>query len=124
MIVGDDGIIRHVNRRFSDLFGFELSEVVGREAVALYADPGERQRMLELFRRDGRVSNFEMRAKRAGGAEFYALLSSEALVYDGQSARISGITDISERKRAEPSSNERRTRPRRRAERSRPSSLT
>ena len=35
------------------------------------------------------------------GAEFYALLSSEALVYDGQSARISGITDISERKRAE-----------------------
>jgi PAS domain S-box-containing protein len=101
VIVGDDGIIRHVNRRFTDLFGFELSEVVGREAVALYADPGERQRMLELFRRDGRVSNFEMRAKRAGGAEFYALLSSEALVYDGQSARISGITDISERKRAE-----------------------
>jgi PAS domain-containing protein len=26
VIVGDDGIIRHVNRRFSDLFGFELSE--------------------------------------------------------------------------------------------------
>ena len=101
VIVGDDGIIRHVNRRFSDLFGFELSEVVGREAVELYADPDERQCMLELFRRDGRVSNFEMRAKRAGGAEFYALLSSEALVYDGQSARISGIADISERKRAE-----------------------
>jgi PAS domain S-box-containing protein len=101
VIIGDDGIIRHVNRRFAHLFRLKQADAIGKPAISLYADPQERQRMLSVFDQAGRVSNFEMQAKRADGSEFWALLSSEALLYDGERARITGITDITDRKLAE-----------------------
>jgi PAS domain S-box-containing protein len=102
VIVGENGLIKHVNRSFRDLFGFAThEEVFGRHASSLYAEPGERNDVIAGLHRQGYAANLEVAFRRQDGSTFWALVSSEVFLYEGERAHISGLADISDRKQAE-----------------------
>jgi PAS domain S-box-containing protein len=101
IVTFDDGVIRYANQRFSEMFELEASSVLGLPAETFYADPQHRQRVLGALSEQGHVQGMEMLFKRAGGEEFWALLASQRVQFEGHPAMISGLADISDRKRME-----------------------
>jgi PAS domain S-box-containing protein len=101
IVTFDDGIIRYANQRFGEMFGLEGSAALGVQANTLYADPRHRKRFLGALTEHGHVEGMEMLFRRAGGEEFWALIASQRVQFEGRPAMISGLADISERKRME-----------------------
>jgi PAS domain S-box-containing protein len=101
VIVGQNGLIKHANRGFRELFGFAEEEVVGRHASELYADPSKREALVASLHQKGHAANIELAYRRRDGSDFWALVSSEVILYDGEQAHIAGLADISDRKQAE-----------------------
>ncbi|WP_158285387.1 sensor histidine kinase [Azospirillum sp. TSH64] len=67
----------------------------------LYHDPADRDRLLTLLERDGRVENAEIEMLDAAGIRFWALASMVPLDYQGQPARLLAVNDITSRKQLE-----------------------
>jgi PAS domain S-box-containing protein len=101
IVTFDDGIIRYANQRFSEMFELESSPALGVQAKILYADPQYRERFIGALTEHGHVEGMEMLFKRAGGEEFWALIASQRVQFDGRPAMINGLADISDRKRME-----------------------
>src|ERR1700726_785991 len=101
IVTFDDGIIRYANQRFSEMFEVEGSSALGLQAKTLYADPQHRERSIGALAEHGHVEGMEMLFKRAGGEEFWALMSSQRVQFEGRPAMITGLADISDRKRME-----------------------
>ncbi|KFC64606.1 Two-component hybrid sensor and regulator [Bosea sp. LC85] len=101
IVTFDDGIIRYANQRFSEMFDVEGSSALGLRAETLYADPQHRERFIGALAEHGHVEGMEMLLKRAGGEEFWALIASQRVQFEGRPAMITGLADISDRKRME-----------------------
>jgi PAS domain S-box-containing protein len=101
IVTFDDGIIRYANQRFSEMFALEGSSALGLHAKTLYADPQHRERFIGALTEHGHVEGMEMLLKRAGGEEFWALIASQRVQFEGCPAMINGLADISDRKRME-----------------------
>jgi hypothetical protein len=101
IVTFDDGIIRYANQRFSEMFQVEGSSALGLAAKTLYADPQNRDRFIGVLTECGHVDGMEILFKRAGGEEFWALVSSQRVQFEGRPAMITGLADISDRKRME-----------------------
>ncbi|WP_375738016.1 EAL domain-containing protein [Pseudomonas boanensis] len=65
----DTGRYIEVNDGFCRLTGYRADEVIGRTAyeMNIWADPAERQQMLDMLRRDGRVHHLEMLGQHRDG---------------------------------------------------------
>ena len=101
IVTFDDGMIRYVNQRFSEMFELEGTSALGLQAKTLYADPRHRQHVIDALTEHGHVEGMEVLLKRAGGEEFWALMASQRVQFDGRPAMITGLADISDRKRME-----------------------
>ena len=101
IVTFDDGVIRYANQRFGEIFGLEGSAALGVQARTLYADPQHRDRFIGALKEHGHVEGMEMLLKRAGGEEFWALIASQRIQFEGRPAMINGLADISDRKRME-----------------------
>jgi len=101
IVTFDDGIIRYVNQRFCEMFGIYATSALGLKATTLYADPLHRERFIQELTEHDHVEGMEILYKRASGEEFWALLASQRIVFEGRPAMISGCADISDRKRME-----------------------
>lgn len=101
IVTYDDGIVRYANRRFCEMFGFDASAALGLEARTLYADPKLREHFIDALNEHGHVESMEMILKRAGGEELWVLMSSQRIEFEGRPAMITGLADISDRKRME-----------------------
>lgn len=97
----------HVNPAFARILGYadpaeviNAVEDIGRQ---LYADPAERQRLIELLTQQDRVQGFEIRAYRKDGREIRVSINAYA-VRDpqGEIQYIEGtMTDVTERWKAQ-----------------------
>ncbi len=99
-IVGSGGQLLYTNRRHDELYGV-TKEQMPKNVRELYADPSQRDRLLEIFRREGELLNAEVQNRRPDGGTFWSLLSWKQTEYDGQPVLISWINDITVRKQAE-----------------------
>ena len=72
-----DGAFVSVNEGFTRLTGWTAEEVDGRTSteIGIWADPADRERLVELLRRHGEVENLEARFRRRDGSVPPALLS-------------------------------------------------
>ena len=98
-----DGRYLEINPGFTDITGYPYEEVIGQtgQGLSLWVDPTERDRLLELLRREGKCCDQEVRLRRKDGEEFWALISSNSLTLNGQECYLSITRDITERKRYE-----------------------
>jgi PAS domain S-box-containing protein len=79
------------------LFGYHPQQLVGLSMPSLYgAHSVDGQGLSEALRRDGRVSDYEVRFLRADGSEFWGRVSAHNLQYGGRACLIAGVTDISD----------------------------
>ena len=96
-----DGLILDANQRFADLFGFDSPQaMIGIEHTTGYwVNLSDRQRGIEVLKRDGEVRSFEAQMRKRDGTVFWGLFSSYLNVADDY---IEGVlADISDRKQAE-----------------------
>ena len=96
-----DDVFVYANERAAALVGMSVTELVGRLPHTMYRFPAERERMYAQYARDGLVHDFEANLVDSSGRGFWALISLVPVVYDGESARLTTVVDISHRKAEE-----------------------
>lgn len=98
-----DGTIVAVNQAFTRITGYPAAEVIGRPTreIGLWEDPRDRDRLIEVVRRAGRVENFGAHFRARDGRRAYGLMSASPFVVDGEEYLLSSTRDITERKRME-----------------------
>ncbi|HEY3495073.1 MAG TPA: diguanylate cyclase [Polyangiaceae bacterium] len=97
----DDSTVVFGNRRCADLFGLTLDELEGQKAPEYYVDLADRERILAKIAAEGHVDNEAVRMRRRSGEEFWALLSSRVIEFEGTPTLLAGISDITAQKRLE-----------------------
>ncbi len=98
-----DGRIMMANQAMADLLGYEsVAELQRLDAATLYADPGTRGDILDLFDGDVMPLVSDIRLRRRDGSTFWAQIRSHAIRDDKGLRYFEGtILDITEQKRAE-----------------------
>jgi PAS domain S-box-containing protein len=83
--------------------GYTREEVIGRTTLELniWADPHDRDRLVETLREQRRMRDFETRLRTKSGEIRNVLMSSELIDLSGQLYVVSLAYDITERKRTE-----------------------
>jgi PAS domain S-box-containing protein len=96
-----DSVMLYANELLFQALGI-TSEARARDIVLdRYCNPDDRDEVLNILRRDGYVRDFEVRARKANGDEFWAAASIQPVVFKGEKALLLGFYDITKRKLAE-----------------------
>ncbi len=92
-----------VNEAFESITGFRREDVIGQTfgALGFWANAAERDEMLSILERDGRVAQFEATLTKKSGELYDGLASVELVETPKTRLRIIATTDITARKRAE-----------------------
>jgi two-component system sensor kinase FixL len=96
-----DGVILYGNDLLGELFGAPSAALLGRRTLEFYADPEDRTRVRKVLRKQGRLENYAVRARKADGTPFWVVVSIHRMTYEGHPALIAGFYDVDERKRLE-----------------------
>jgi PAS domain S-box-containing protein len=95
----DKGKVIDANEAFATMFGYGLSEVIGKNALD-FAAPELREAALSHIR-DGSDALYDGVAIRKDGSTFLVEVHGKNASYKGRSIRLTAVRDITERKRAE-----------------------
>ena len=99
----DTGRYIEVNEGFYRLTGYRPEEVIDRTALEMnvWADPRQRQEMLETLRRDGHVLHREMLGKHRDGTVKTVEVSVEPIQLKGADCLLLTARDVSQLKEAQ-----------------------
>ncbi|MEI7989104.1 MAG: PAS domain S-box protein [Chloroflexota bacterium] len=101
MVDLETGEVLYANPRMADLLGMPLDQLLGCRTISFYTDGEDRQRIMQLLRSEGQVTDMEVCMKKADGREYWASLTANISAFDGRPAIHTIVIDISERKAAE-----------------------
>jgi len=92
-----------VNEGFARLTGYRADEVLGRTAleINIWAEPSQRQTLLQTIRRDGFVRNQEMLVRNHSGGLLTVQVSVQPISIDQQDCLLLIARDISDLKQAQ-----------------------
>jgi PAS domain S-box-containing protein len=99
VFVIEGGIIRDINHRAADLFGYRREEIVGREAGFMTAPEFHDVAMRRI--RGSIEGTHESAMRHKNGSHVPVEVSAKHLVRNGRNIRIAAMRDISVRKEAE-----------------------
>ena len=96
-----DGKVLIANKRMAELWGYESTEDCIAHCVASehYADPGTREKLLDIMREHGKFTNFEARITKRDGTIIWLQYSGALFPEKGYFEGVA--TDITERVRSE-----------------------
>ncbi len=97
----DDGTVMDANNAASNIFGYSIEEVVGRNSIPFWADSTHRQELINELSEKGAVRDRELVFKRKNGSLFNVNMSGSIIRINGQKCLLSTFIDITERKKAE-----------------------
>ncbi|WP_341734033.1 ATP-binding protein [Microcoleus sp. EPA2] len=96
-----DGLILYANAQMAALLDTPLAELIGCYTPDFYFDPAERSKVLEILAKDGHIKNYELHCKKADGSSFWAIISVQSLLFNGQPTALCALYDLTQRKEAE-----------------------
>jgi len=98
-----DGLYLDVNAGFERLTGWRRDESVGKTSVELnlWANPKDRQRMVEALQNEGRCTNLEVDFVKKNGDIIHGLISAESVQFDNVDCLLTITRDITEHKRSQ-----------------------
>ncbi len=98
-----DGIILEISPSIENMSKYKQEELIGKSLYQLYTNPEERDRLVEVIIRNGRVSEYELHLTDKDGTQRICSLNAMLVKDDkGEPHKLVGILrDIDERKRAE-----------------------
>jgi PAS domain S-box-containing protein len=94
------GQLLYTNGPFQELFGLDLLNDAAN-VVDFYADPLERDSLVDHLQREGSFHNSEIQFTRRDGSVFWAMATARVATYNEAPAIYVGLNDITERKRIE-----------------------
>jgi PAS domain S-box-containing protein len=97
--IHEDGILIDANPAFEELFGYSLSERVGKSVLDLAAEES-RELILDSIR-EGLEKPYEAVGLKKDGSSVHLELVGKAQTYKGHPVRVTALRDITERKEAE-----------------------
>jgi PAS domain S-box-containing protein len=100
VLIHDKGLIVDANPSFCRMFGYELQEILGRNALDVMVAPESRDGVMEHIRTRSE-SVYEAQGITRDGRRLYLEISARPAVYRGREVRVGAIHDITERKHAE-----------------------
>ena len=96
-----DGRALRFNRAMQRLTGYSEEELGSLDVNGCYANPTDRQHVMETIRDLNGVRDLEVVLKRKDGTHFSALLNTDLMDVDGQQLFITCMQDITDRKRTD-----------------------
>jgi two-component system, cell cycle sensor histidine kinase and response regulator CckA len=98
-----DGMYVSINHGFTEIMGYTEADVIGRTSLELniWADPANRNQLIEGLRARGEVRNLEARFRKKDGGVIDGLMSASIIEIRGVRHILSVARDVTERKRAE-----------------------
>lgn len=96
-----DGEVLYANATASSMFGQPMEELIGRSTLDFYADPDDRQKLLEIYAKNGSLRNYEIRFKKIDGTGFWGASSIQPFTLNGEEVLLNAILDITKRKQSE-----------------------
>ncbi|WP_321506899.1 PAS domain S-box protein [uncultured Methanoregula sp.] len=99
IVIHEDGIIRDLNRRASELFGYTLDQLIGKHIFTLAA-PGTGDLIKEQMVTPSELP-YEAQGQKSDGTTFWGELRTRNIVFGDRSLRITTLWDITGRKKAE-----------------------
>ncbi len=100
-ITDRDGRILAANRAMLRMTGYGSSDYLGLHVAETYADPADRDRLVEALVDEGRVRDREVAFRRRDGTVFHALVNVDRIALDGGSMHLCTMTDITAEKQSE-----------------------
>jgi PAS domain S-box-containing protein len=104
--ITEKGIILDGNQQMADLFGYPLSEMIGRPVIDFIA-PEERKAVADRIRAGG-TGIYEHLCVRKDGSRILVEAQSRQTDADGQQLRITAMRDVTETRRGEAEAKEHR----------------
>ncbi len=100
----EDGCFLQINESFCQLSGYQPEEVIGRTVLELgLLAPEDRERLLEVLRRQGRAIGVEMKYRVKDGSTIDILISARPVRFQGHDCLLALGTDITRFKAAQQS---------------------
>ncbi len=98
-----DGNIVDINDNSLSLLGYTREEMIGASTLdlGLWVEPEQRQRYLDLLRRQGFVENYEIAVRTKTGRIRIGLISARTLELNDEKCLLAVVRDITEMKEAE-----------------------
>lgn len=90
-----EGMMRFVNERAAELFGFTLQESGRYRERDFWYDRSDRAAFLETVRNSNYVASFEARMRQVDGTTFWSLISGLEITYDHRQCILFSFSDIS-----------------------------
>jgi PAS domain S-box-containing protein len=100
IVIHDQGVLLQANDQYYQTFGYEPSELLGKEAISMTATPESVKTIMKHIDSDD-VGPYEVVGLRKDGTAFPMEIRSKRIKYSGKEARVGAIRDITERKQAE-----------------------
>jgi len=99
----DEGRYLEVNTAFERVIGYTREEVLGYTSreLGIILNPEDRERAKQIVLSEEPLNDFEMRFGRKDRQERIGLFAVRILDWEGQKVLLTGVIDITERKRAE-----------------------
>ena len=97
-----DGRIKYINQAFLGIFqASSRAQVLATKSYELYRYPSERDNVIDVLEKEGRITNWEVEFKRLDGSAFTGLLScTRATSEQGEVYLDGAIRDITDLKQA------------------------
>ena len=99
IIIHREGIIKDLNERACELFGYSHDEMIGKNVLTLAAP--EFVEIIKEKMATGSEDSYEARGLRKDGSTFWADMHSHQIIVGGEMDRITTLWDITERKRSD-----------------------
>jgi PAS domain S-box-containing protein len=98
-----DGVIREINRTFSDDFGYSEERVIGKTGfeIGLWVDNAERDRFFELMQEQQDVLGFDAVIRTFGGETRTVLVYCNHMDFKHEKCLLIVFLDVTEQKRME-----------------------
>jgi PAS domain S-box-containing protein len=96
-----DGRWLFCNAQSARLMGRDRAELMRTPVADLYAEPADREALIARFDQEGAFRNVEIRFRRPDGSVVWVLSSWNSIELDGESALLTWLYDITDRKVAE-----------------------
>ncbi|MBD1814834.1 ATP-binding protein [Microcoleus vaginatus DQ-U2] len=96
-----DGLIMYANAQLASLLNIPLEKLIGCSTPDFYLNPADRPKVLEALAQNGYLQNYELHCKKSDGTPFWAMISVESLMFNGQQTALCALYDLTQRKEAE-----------------------
>ncbi len=88
------GKIINMNRAAQEIFGYVLGEGEEANIIDYYADPRDRQNLLEILEKESRVFEYKIKMRRKDGLEKDVLLNVDFIDLDNEKVLLTSLIDV------------------------------